>query len=69
MIALTPRAFAGQDAHHSFTTSSRTRPPGSTSRPVRTPISFVGTTKAMGGARGYSCGSQMLMGMWYVAPR
>lgn len=61
--------LTGQLAHQWLTTSSRTRPPGSTSLLFRTPISLVGTTKAIGGLRGYSCGIQMLIGIWYVAPR
>ena len=47
-------ALTGQEFHHCSTISSLTRPLGSTSLPFLTPISFVGTTKARGGARGYS---------------
>ena len=52
--------------HHSCATVIL--PPGSTSRPLRTPMSLVGTTKAIGGACGYSCGSHMATGIWYVLP-
>lgn len=52
--------------HHSCATVIL--PPGSTSRPLRTPMSLVGTTNAIGGACGYSCGSHTATGIWYVLP-